>query len=69
MIRNVLTHITGVEIYGIVSILLFFATFSAAVIYALWQKRSLMQSLAALPLAENEPVGTPENQASHENAR
>lgn len=66
MIRNVLSHMNGVGIYGIASILLFFVTFAGAVIHALCQKRSLMQELASLPLVDQETSKNPEAQSRHE---
>ncbi len=58
MIRNVLSHIGGVGLYGVISILLFFVTFTVAVLWALLQRRSLMNELAALPLAEDSTTVT-----------
>jgi hypothetical protein len=50
MIKNVLTSLGGVENYGIVSICLFFVTFLGALAWAMLQKKSLVQHMAALPL-------------------
>jgi hypothetical protein len=50
MIKNVLTSLGGIENYGIVSICLFFVTFLIALLWALLQKKSLVQHMAALPL-------------------
>lgn len=54
MIQNVAKHMTGIELYGIVSICLFFAVFSLSMIWACLQKKSLLKSMSALPL-EDEP--------------
>jgi hypothetical protein len=50
MIKNVLSHLGGIENYGIVSICLFFATFLFAVAWALFQKKALVQRMESLPL-------------------
>jgi hypothetical protein len=50
MIKNVLSHIGGVENYGILSICLFFTTFLGAVVWALFQKKALIQRMETLPL-------------------
>lgn len=44
----------GVEVYGIVSICLFFTVFTTAMVWAAFQKKSLMQSMSALPLQDGE---------------
>jgi hypothetical protein len=54
MIKNVLTSLGGIENYGILSICLFFATFLSALLWALLQKKSLVQHMAALPLDAGE---------------
>jgi len=63
MIKNVLTHIGGVEVYGVISICLFFAVFSTAVVLALRMKKSVANRLGALPLDDARPVT---KEVSHE---
>lgn len=63
MIKNVLTHIGGVEVYGVVSICLFFAVFSIAVVLALRMKKSEANRLGALPLDDDAPS---QKEVSHE---
>jgi hypothetical protein len=53
MIRNITTHMGGIEIYGIISVCLFFTVFTASIIWALLQKKATLNALSALPL-ENE---------------
>jgi hypothetical protein len=65
MIKNVLTHIGGVEVYGVISICLFFAVFSVAVVLALRMKKSVAQRLSTLPLEDGQPV-TKAKEVSHE---
>ncbi len=50
MIKNVLSTLGGVENFGIVSICLFFTVFITAVLWALFQRKSLVQQMAMLPL-------------------
>ena len=63
MIKNVLTHIGGVEVYGVISICLFFAVFSVAVVLALRMKKSVVTRMSALPLEDSQPVP---KEVSHE---
>jgi len=63
MIKNVLSSIGGVEVYGVISVCLFFTVFSVAVVAAMRMKKSLARDLGALPLNDATPV-TKEN--SHE---
>ena len=52
MIRNVLTHIGGIEVYGIISVVLFFVLFSATLIWAFRLKKAHLESMGSLPLAD-----------------
>jgi hypothetical protein len=54
MIKNVLCDIGGIGLYGIISICLFFAVFGAAVVWALAQKKSTLNSVSTLPLNDGE---------------
>ena len=54
MIQNVLRALGGVEIYGVLSICLFFATFSGAVIWAMAQSKRNCSAASALPLERDE---------------
>jgi len=63
MIKNVLTHIGGVEVYGVISICLFFAVFSTAVVLALRMKKSVVTRMSALPLEDSQPAA---KEVSHE---
>jgi hypothetical protein len=55
MIQNVLRALGGIEIYGIISVCLFFVVFLAALIFAITRKKPFCQSMSALPLDdENE---------------
>ena len=63
MIKNVLTHIGGVEVYGVISICLFFAVFSVAVVLALRMKKSVVTRMSVLPLEDSQPAP---KEVSHE---
>jgi cbb3-type cytochrome oxidase subunit 3 len=58
MIRNVLTHIGGVENYGILSILLFFTVFTGALLWALGLNRRHLDEAARLPLDDGRPAAS-----------
>jgi hypothetical protein len=62
MIKNVLTHVGGVENFGIISICLFFAVFTGAMIWAATLKKSLLITMSQIPLED----GTKKTEASHE---
>ncbi|MFN7139570.1 MAG: hypothetical protein ACK4UN_09535 [Limisphaerales bacterium] len=54
MMRNVLSAIGGVEIYGIISICLFFTVFTGALIWAAFQKKAFCNKMSSLPLHDGE---------------
>ena len=63
MIRNVLTHISGVEIYGIVSVGLFFAFFIGMLVWAFRLKRPDLDAMGRLPLQDQPEL--PSDSHSH----
>jgi hypothetical protein len=50
MIKNVVSSLGGVENFGIISICLFFTVFIVAVLWALFQRKTLVQKMEILPL-------------------
>jgi hypothetical protein len=54
MIKNVLSEIGGIGLYGVVSICLFFAVFTGMTVWAWRMKKSEAQGLSALPLNDGE---------------
>lgn len=50
MIKNVVSHIRGVEFYGVISILLFFTVFICLMVWAFRLKKSYLSSMQELPL-------------------
>jgi hypothetical protein len=53
MIKDVLTKIGGVGVYGVISICLFFTFFVVASIWALRLKKSYVKSMRELPLNDD----------------
>jgi hypothetical protein len=58
MIKNVLSDIGGIGLYGIVSICLFFAVFTGMLIWAGRMKRSVADRLSEMPLHDGEKHST-----------
>jgi hypothetical protein len=54
MIKNVLSDIGGVGLYGVISITLFFAVFTGMLIWAIRMKKSYAQNMSTLPLHDGE---------------
>jgi hypothetical protein len=52
MIKNVLEHIGGVGIYGVLSICIFFAFFTGVLLWAGRMKKSHLTSMSTLPLED-----------------
>jgi cbb3-type cytochrome oxidase subunit 3 len=65
MIKNVLSDIGGVGLYGVISISLFFAVFIGMVIWAFSMKKSFAQKMSALPMNDGEKKREQKG-ASHE---
>jgi hypothetical protein len=53
MIKNVLTHIGGVGVYGVISILIFMAVFVGVGIWMMCLKKSYYDSMKTLPLDDD----------------
>jgi hypothetical protein len=62
MIKNVLTHVGGVENFGIISICLFFVVFTGAMIWAASLKKHILKTMSQLPLED----GTKNSEDRHE---
>jgi hypothetical protein len=50
MIKNVLSDIGGIGIYGVISICLFFAVFTGALVWSMLLKKADLHSRSLLPL-------------------
>jgi hypothetical protein len=59
MIRNVLTSIGGISLYGVISICIFIGVFLIAAVWAVMLKKSYLESMQRLPL-DDEPAREPE---------
>lgn len=53
MIKNVLTSITGVEVYPIVALIMFVLVFSGAIIVALAMNRNVAAARCRMPLEDS----------------
>ncbi|MBL9139346.1 MAG: cbb3-type cytochrome c oxidase subunit 3 [Verrucomicrobiales bacterium] len=53
MIKNVLTHIGGIEAYGIASVSLFFVFFIGMLIWAFRLNRQRLDDIGRLPLHDD----------------
>jgi len=66
MIRNVLTEIGGIGLYGVISICLFFLVFSGALVWVLLLRKPHLKSMSRLPLEDGtrdtSPKGTPRHE-------
>ena len=54
MIQNVVEKIGGVGAYGAISICLFFAVFTGAMLYAAFYRKSVCKTMSSLPLDDGE---------------
>jgi len=59
MIRNVLEHLGGIERYGIISILIFFACYAGMLVWAFLLKKPYLHRMAAKPLEPDSPETSP----------
>jgi hypothetical protein len=59
MIRDALSNIGGVGLYGVVSIALFFATFLALLIWACRLKKPWLNAMGRLPLEPDDDSRDP----------
>ena len=66
MIKNVASHVSGVEIYGIVSICLFFAVFAGALAWACLLTKTAVRTISSLPLDRSEMGALNQGDRSHE---
>ena len=70
MIKNVLTSIGGIGLYGMISVCLFFLVFTVAFIHACLLKKTFLNSMSALPLDDGaRPVAVRKEKDSTPSAR
>ncbi len=65
MIKNVVSDIGGIGLYGVISICLFFAVFTGMLIWACRMKKNFAQKMSACPLEDGE-VNADRKGISHE---
>ena len=58
MYQNVLNGISGIGIYGVISISIFFGFFTGMLIWAFLQKKNYLNHMAELPLDSGEKNST-----------
>jgi uncharacterized protein YneF (UPF0154 family) len=66
MIKNVLSEMGGVGLYGVISICLFFTVFLGAILWTFIQRKSLMDAMGALPLADDRVLTSNQGETRHE---
>ena len=54
MKRLVLEHIDGVEIYPIISLVIFVALFAGVIVYAIKMDKRIVDKVSSMPLDEND---------------
>ena len=65
MIKSILTHIGGIENFGIISLCLFFVFFTGMLIWAFTLKKPYLKQMASAPL-EPQPEHSVKSENSHE---
>ena len=53
---NYLTSIAGIDIFPLISLIIFFGFFTALIIYAVKVKKTTIQDLERIPLDDTQPV-------------
>lgn len=65
MIKNVLEHIGGVGLYGVLSICIFFAFFAGVLLWVGRIKKSHLNSMSALPLEDGTQANKTDTPSTH----
>ncbi|TAL03869.1 MAG: CcoQ/FixQ family Cbb3-type cytochrome c oxidase assembly chaperone [Verrucomicrobia bacterium] len=65
MIKNVLEHIGGVGVYGVLSICIFFAFFAGVLLWAARMKKPHLNSMSTLPLEDSAPANKSETTSTN----
>jgi hypothetical protein len=60
MIRDALSHLGGVGVYGVISICLFFAVFLSLMIWAFRLRKPWLNAMSQLPLEPDDDESTTE---------
>jgi hypothetical protein len=59
MIRDLVSDIGGVGLYGLIALLLFFAVFVGVLIWTVRLRRGYLRHMAELPLEDDDATGAP----------
>lgn len=65
MTEQLLTSIGGISAFGVISICLFVAVFSGALIWAFCQKKSFLTAMESLPLEDETAVANTKGDNHH----
>ena len=57
MIQNVLRNLGGIEVIGVISIILFFACFLGVLLWTFFLKKSYVDTMSHLPLDKDAAAG------------
>jgi len=66
MIKNVLSDVGGIGLYGVISICLFFVVFSGALVWAFLLRKSFLNSMSELPLHDGSRESAQKGNPDHE---
>lgn len=68
MIQNVLRNLAGIEHFGVLSVLLFFACFLGVILWAWTRRKSYLDAMSRLPLEDppTDPDSQPLSVTRHE---
>ena len=66
MIKNVLSDVGGVGVFGIISICLFFTTFTGAILYSLLFDKAHARAMSELPLNDGSTIPAHKGERRHE---
>ena len=66
MLKNVLTDIGGIALYGVISVCLFFLVFSGAVLWAFLLRKPYLHAQSRLPLKDGSRDNSQKGNFDHE---
>jgi ethanolamine transporter EutH len=69
MIQNVLKSLGGIEVIGVISIILFFACFLGVLLWTFFLKKSYVDTMSRLPLDKNAAAGADATELTQPDSR
>jgi len=69
MIQNVLKSLGGIEVVGVISMILFFACFLGVLLWTVFLKRSYVETMSHLPLDKDAAAGVDAAQLTQPDSR